>query len=452
QIPEPALELGASALEPEIGRDAMQGLDASLAGVQPEDISLLGKGINGLDVQGGAMDITREDLGAGLDEGDVLRFGNDGNDLAMVSGFGDASMVPNTQEIALQEAEAEVLAARPQVDRPLKRRRLNMSDLVTSETTSLTPEEIRERMDNTADIVRVPTYLPSTRSARLEDMSSAAVAMRFLSSDSASPFASLFTVPSSEYELAQGAPGILRDDELETSIFSTGGIQNDAPGAIVPDYVGEDNEFRLDLGDDNDFGKGFDASGQQLDAAELLANKTFEQLEQLEKESFQRQAEEQHQAGNGISLFADTLPVRDEDISLRVSQVEQGSGQVDLISANVPGDSAEGEGSDGTESGAGYSKNTIRAIHLLDEACRTQSIPVSDAVSAASTDDSNGTLSYMSVAKDARRSDAVKLFFELLVLKTKEFVDVAQPQPFEDIRIVPRNKLKQAADSITIRA
>ncbi|KAJ2777827.1 sister chromatid cohesion protein 1 [Coemansia interrupta] len=451
QMPEPVLGLDASALEPEIGRDAMQGLDASLAGARPEDISLLGKGIDGLDVQGGAMDITREDLGAGLDDGDVLRFGNDDNDLAMVSGFGDASMVPNTQEIALQEAEAEVLAARPQVDRPLKRRRLNLSDLVTSETTSLTPEEIRERMDNPADIVRVPTYLPSTRSARLEDMSSAAVAMRFLSSDSGAPFASLFAVPSSEYELAQGAQGILRDDELETSMFSTGGIQNDVPGSVVPEYLGEDNEFRLNLGDDIGFGEGLDMPGQQLDAAELLANKTFEQLEQLEEESFQRQAEEQHQAGNGISIFADTLPVRDEDISLRVSQVEGSGGQSGLSSGRMPGDSVEGEENDDATSGAGFSKNTIRAIHLLDEACRNQNIPVSDAVSAASTDESDTTLSYMGVAKDARRSDAVKLFFELLVLKTKDFVDVAQPQPFDDIRIAPRSKLRQAADSITIR-
>ncbi|KAJ2706838.1 sister chromatid cohesion protein 1 [Coemansia sp. IMI 203386] len=446
-IPEPSLGLDASALEPEVGRDAMRGLDESMIGGRAEDISLLGKQIGGLDVQGGGLDISREDLGAGFDGDDVLRFGDDA-ELAMASGFGDTSIVPNTQEVALQEAEAQVLAAPSHADRPTKRRRLNLSDLVAGDETLLTMDEVRSRMTDSTDIVRVPTYLPPTKTARLEDMSSAAVAMRFLAINSGSPFENLFAASSSEYELMQGTPAALRYDELETSAFAHA---DDGPNAadadrresIVPEYPGNDDEFRLDTGDDIVFGDDTVAAGQQLEAEELLANKTFEQLEQLEEESFQRQAEEQHQVGNGISLFANTLPVRDEDISLHVSQLND-------TDAHDGSGSPMRSGQSGHSADTGYSKNTIRAIHILDNACKTENITVSDAADAASSADSNATLSYMSVAKDARRTDAVKLFFELLVLKTKDFIDVSQPEPFEDISIAPRTKLRRAAESIQV--
>ncbi|KAJ1826527.1 sister chromatid cohesion protein 1 [Coemansia sp. RSA 2599] len=446
-IQEPSLALDASALEPEVGRDAMRGLDESMIGARTEDISLLGKQVGGLDVQGGGMDISREDLGAGLDGDDVLRFGDDA-ELAMASGFGDASIVPNTQEVALQEAEAQVLAAPSHADRPMKRRRLNLSDLVAGDETLLSMSEVRSRMTDLADIVRVPTYLPPTKTVRLEDMSSAAVAMRFLSINSGSPFENLFAAPSGEYELMQETSAAPRYDELETSAFAHAGEEDNAAYAdrresIVPEYAGNDEEFRLDTGDDIVFGDDANAAEQQLEAEELLANKTVEQLEQLEEESFQRQAEEQHQIGSGVSLFADALPVRDEDISLHASQLGETVAQDRSDSGSRP---AQGEGAADT----GYSKNTIRAIHILDNACRSENVSVSDAVDAASSADENATLSYMSVAKDARRSDAVKLFFELLVLKTKDFIDVSQPEPFEDISIAPRTKLRQAADSIQV--
>ncbi|KAJ2880494.1 sister chromatid cohesion protein 1, partial [Coemansia asiatica] len=152
-IQEPSMAFDASALEPEVGRDAMRGLDESMIGARAEDISLLGKQIGDLDVQGSGMDISREDLAAGFDGGDVLRFGDDA-ELAMASGFGDISIVPNTQEVALQEAEAQVLAAPSHADRPMKRRRLNLSDLVAGDETLLSMNEVRNRMTDPADIVR----------------------------------------------------------------------------------------------------------------------------------------------------------------------------------------------------------------------------------------------------------------------------------------------------------
>ncbi|KAJ2790668.1 Required for respiratory growth protein 9 mitochondrial, partial [Coemansia linderi] len=156
---------------------------------------------------------------------------------------------------------------------------------------------------------------------------------------------------------------------------------------------------------------------------------SFEQLERLEEESLQRQAEEH--AHEGSSLFADALPARDEDISIRTSQFVDSDALPTRSADGVPQGGLEGV----TASNAGYSKNTIRAIHILDAAC---------------TPEREEPLSYQGVAGGARRGDAVKLFFELLVLKSKDFIDVQQVAPFEDILISPCPKLRRAAESISV--
>ncbi|KAJ2825358.1 sister chromatid cohesion protein 1 [Coemansia erecta] len=426
QLPESMLDLNGSALEPEVAREAMQGFDESMAGIRPEDISLLGKGAG---ADGAAMDIMREDLGLNADEGDILRFGDE-SDLAIPSRLGDESMLPNTQEAALQEAEASVLGATAGAARPVKRRRLNISELVTNDDTSLTTDELRERMKDATDTVRVPTYLPTT-CTRLEDMNAAAVASRLLAVDSGSPFASLFEQTATELE--QQVPG----DALFES-FGAGGVideesmlQPELQESRVPEHDFDDH-FRIDDGGDEL------RFGDEGEASALLADKSIEQIERMEEESFQRQAEEQRQQQKGVRLFADATPERDEEAVLEAARLE------DATSAPDTEEAAEGAASAGT---AGYSKNTIRAIRILDEASRSDNVPVSDTTAAADADE-HTALSYMKVAKEARRDDAVKLFFELLVLKTKDFIDVAQPAPFEDVLIVPRPKLRRAADSM----
>ncbi|KAJ2644501.1 sister chromatid cohesion protein 1 [Coemansia sp. RSA 1694] len=434
QLPEPSMHMDEGALEPEIGREAMQGLEEGVVGARPEDISLLSKGIHGLNADGSMMDITREDLAGGVDGGDMLRF-DDVDDLTMRSMLGDVSVVPDTQEAALQEAEAEVLAGGTHPARLAKRRRLSLSELVTSEATSLSPDEIRSRLNDPTDIVCVPTYLPLSRSARLEDAGSAAVASRFLAADRETPFALLFAA--GEFDAEQEVPTAAGFGGLDTSAF---GAIDEHRGA--EDVFGAD-EFRLDdVGEEISFGVGPDAADRQHEAELLLADKSFEQLERLEEESFQRQAEEL--THEGASLFADALPARDEDISLRVSQfVDSG------VPETRPADgAAPGGAEDVLVSNAGYSKNTIRAIHILDAACTAENVPVVESAAARK----EGALSYQSVAGSARRSDAVKLFFELLVLKSKDFIDVQQAAPFEDILISPYAKLRRAADSISVAA
>ncbi|KAJ1964229.1 sister chromatid cohesion protein 1 [Dipsacomyces acuminosporus] len=435
ELAEPLLRLEESALEPEIGREAMQGLEESMVGVQPEDISLLGKGVGGLEDQSRLMDITREEFGGELG-GDILRFGDESG--LAISGRFDESMLamPSTQEVALQEAEAEVLAASTGAPRPAKRRRLNLSDLVTSEATSLSPDEIRGRLNDAADIVRVPTYLPPNRATRLEDVSSAAIASRFLSSDSITPFAALFE--NVGFGVEQEVPGGLAPGEATTSGLALGaGVTGAAPESVVPEAMGE---FRFEEAEEEiSFGAGLDVGAESV----LLADKSIEQLERLEEESFMRQAEEQHH--EGVSLFADALPVRDEDISLHAAQLD-GEAVTTLESVSVVEAEERPEAEVPFAAGPGYSKSTIRAIHLIDTACRSEDVPASDTTVAGE----DKSLSYLGVTKGARREDAVKMFFELLVLKSRDFIDVKQSAPFEDILIAPRTKLRRAADSIQV--
>ncbi|CAG8446566.1 14527_t:CDS:10 [Ambispora leptoticha] len=61
-----------------------------------------------------------------------------------------------------------------------------------------------------------------------------------------------------------------------------------------------------------------------------------------------------------------------------------------------------------------------------------------------SSQKSTNFISYQKVVGKAKRQEAVKLFFELLVLKTKDVIDIKQKKPFGDIEI--RSKDKQMLD------
>ncbi|KAJ2109120.1 sister chromatid cohesion protein 1, partial [Coemansia sp. RSA 921] len=133
----------------------------------------------------------------------------------------------------------------------------------------------------------------------------------------------------------------------------------------------------------------------------------------------------------GVRLFADTTPELDTNVEA-------------LLEADLEADPETSQLDDADQAGtSGYSKNTIRAIRILDTAAQADNIQPSDA-SAQEAE----SLSFNKIAHEARRDDAVTLFFELLVLKSRDFIDVSQSAPYEDVQIVPRPKLRQAASSI----
>ncbi|KAJ2711746.1 sister chromatid cohesion protein 1 [Coemansia spiralis] len=408
------MDLDGSALEPEIGRDAARGLDESMVGIRAEDMSLAAKAGGAAENAASAMDITHEELGLHGDGG-VLRFG-DASGIGFPGGLADIPMAPSTQEAALQEAEADVLAAGGGAPRLAKRRRLNLADLVSSEATSLSPDEIRGRLNDPTDIVRMPTYLPAAHGSRLDVLSSATVAAQFLATAPGAPFESLFRPAALDSE--QRVPLDTGDES-----FVLGGEP------LVPGHAFDESGFRIDdAGDELAFG------AELEDAEVLLGDKSIEQLERLEEESFQRQVEEQRQQLGGVRLFAGDTASRDESATVGVP-----------LEAGGEGDAA-GEGESRSAAAGGHSKSTAQAIRILDAACRANGVQASDAPgAAAAVADRGGALSLMDIARDTRRDDAVKLFFELLVLKTRDLVDVAQSAPYADIMIVPRTALAQAA-------
>jgi len=83
--------------------------------------------------------------------------------------------------------------------------------------------------------------------------------------------------------------------------------------------------------------------------------------------------------------------------------------------------------SDSTD-GKGYSKNTVRALGIV----RKELEPV---------DGEEKVMSFKYMATKATRRAAAAFFFELLVLSTRDCVQLSQPAPFENIEVRPRAKL-----------
>nr|CAG8564046.1 8440_t:CDS:10 [Entrophospora candida] len=83
-----------------------------------------------------------------------------------------------------------------------------------------------------------------------------------------------------------------------------------------------------------------------------------------------------------------------------------------------------------TGSEASFSKNTINAMKLLKSKCPEQE-QVSGKVSSESTKSRPAVVSFEDFVGVAKRQEVVKLFFELLVLNTKDVIQLQQKQPYE---------------------
>ncbi|KAJ1969819.1 sister chromatid cohesion protein 1 [Dispira parvispora] len=102
-----------------------------------------------------------------------------------------------------------------------------------------------------------------------------------------------------------------------------------------------------------------------------------------------------------------------------------------------------------TTSTAGFSKSTLRAIQLLQHETRKVALedPQDKTVPTSSLRESDGhQFTFDPIVENVRRQDAVKLFFEILLLKTKDFIDVEQTDSFGDITIQPTDKLLHVAN------
>ncbi|KAJ3056385.1 sister chromatid cohesion protein 1 [Rhizophlyctis rosea] len=80
---------------------------------------------------------------------------------------------------------------------------------------------------------------------------------------------------------------------------------------------------------------------------------------------------------------------------------------------------------------SGFSKSTVRTVKTLQSKFDAQ-------------EGEEKELSFDKLTSKAKRTDAVKLFFELLVLKTRDMVHVEQEEAYGDIKITPKDTFYSA--------
>ncbi|KAI8801230.1 Rec8 like protein-domain-containing protein [Cladochytrium replicatum] len=91
--------------------------------------------------------------------------------------------------------------------------------------------------------------------------------------------------------------------------------------------------------------------------------------------------------------------------------------------------------------GKGFSRTTVRAIQLL------RSKLISDDEDSGTGSRRTREVTFKELAPKAGRSDAARLFFEVLLLKTKDFIDVKQVGPFGDITVGAKEGLLNSSSS-----
>ncbi|KAI9199399.1 Rec8 like protein-domain-containing protein [Polychytrium aggregatum] len=92
----------------------------------------------------------------------------------------------------------------------------------------------------------------------------------------------------------------------------------------------------------------------------------------------------------------------------------------------LPDDPEYDEALDEINESTGLSKSTVKTITLMQSEFEN---------------DHDKEIQFNTLAAQTRRSETVRLFFELLVLKTKDMINVSQPEPFGNIAITAKSAL-----------
>ncbi|KAK9765755.1 sister chromatid cohesion protein 1 [Basidiobolus ranarum] len=390
--------LGDDSMDIEVGRDAQPELSFSIDG--PADITL-DEGKLGMEPLGELPEFSFEakageenlfdDMDLGLDRPQEVEL----VEPPMVV----EDEVIEEQEQTMLEMPAMVAPARL-VSRQSRKRKLIVDQVI-----ELPSDHISGQLKDTSDITQEEAYLPVSRKMmRLKQIQDEG-AHYYLSLNGPQnvvpELLGLFTrelvkdqqtVP--ETEESREAFGLEIEEELMPS------IPVDEPGI-----------------------SSFDFSEPALIEEETIAAEVSEQVPMLPEEM------PTEDVGEGISQVPGS-PV----LSITGEQSTEGLGRSEIFDAE---EIEEPEA--GTE--AAFSKSTVKTMHLL----RTEIQKAADPGMEKST-----SLKYRNIAGNATRTDAVKFFFELLVLSTKDVVKVKQSEPYGDIEITPKDKLfDNTASTIT---
>ncbi|PVU91004.1 hypothetical protein BB561_004604 [Smittium simulii] len=368
------------------------------------------------------------------------------NDLFGVFGAGmqfenSMGLVPNLQldELGWDQAEADILL-NPHADDILaaqkkKRKRDATLDLVDEET--IYPiSKLRETFLDPSSLLLPPTYLPIiSNSHNASDFNGGAMDKLFGIPDELDQLFEHKKLLPVEYLIAAQRNFFESSNKLDGSQLVPGEVsmQSGWDGLFEPGSgIGIDTELRIP-GDSEEF---------KIDEDSL----NFDEAPMVLADGSIMIPEEAKQLTAADITFGDT----EFDLQLKSIMdntdvaVDKSVDAVPLFSETTQTQQSESilkHKDDSGLSGLGFSKTTIEAVNILNK----KSVELYPKISLKNTPDIQPVLQFNDVTANAPKTDIVKMFFEVLVLKSQGFIDTEQEKPFGDIQIKPLQKLYQAA-------
>ncbi|CAG8453711.1 1016_t:CDS:10 [Paraglomus brasilianum] len=283
---------------------------------------------------------------------------------------------------------------------------------ILDEITELSNKHIAAQVKDTSDIVTKPSFLPSSRKLlRLSEIRNLGVFYFFDLTAPANILPELHRLFSRKRIRTQPPEPMLPTDSIQT--------ENDTPVVETPAENGISTASVEE-------GPGQVEGGQQRDQA--LGNDLMSP--DYAQDFFDDNMDSPPQVpGNDNSNISPEHMADDEGSPQGLTIFDQDDSQDQQTGSEVT-----------------FSKNTIKAMRLLQrEFERTSNEGGSRRLREKTP------ISYETVAGKAKRQDAVKLFFELLVLKTKDVIDVQQKKSYGDIDIRPKAKMFDTLAASAVR-
>ncbi|RUS14331.1 Rec8 like protein-domain-containing protein [Endogone sp. FLAS-F59071] len=307
--------------------------------------------------------------------------------------------------------------------------------LIVDKVTELPHESIKSQIADTSDIVVAPTFLPPTRKLMLLrdidrqgaryhlDLSAPAGLVPELRGLFERKIKRPIAAGSDgrAAKLAKLEKGQEEDEEEEKE-------EEEEDEARVP--VGED-ELEEPIGDS--FapeepmyeGQGEDILERDITPTPPPKSKSKAKDQHVPDTTRPRSSDDASETGSLHNLF---------DAEERDEEEAQQAAEAAAMSKAKPGTAGAGSSSQG------FSKSTVRTMKMLQREFGKREETGEDAV-----------VRYEEMAGKAKRRDAVKLFFELLVLTTKDVVQVRQTESYGGIEVRPKEKLFEPIPIMTGR-
>lgn len=230
-------------------------------------------------------------------------------------------------------------------------------------------------------------------------------------------------------------------EDVEVGRFAEGGRDSSLGGDTSRGELAEEDEFNPPMDDDDGF--------PMVDDEDEMQQPTFE----LDDEVMAGRGADDTggEFAGDMALMQDDRSVNSRESSFSLGAVnEMGAEETSGKDGDAPRQSADGEE---TSSHAKWHKHTVKVLSMLK---RNMATP-EEAAAAAANEDEEGDeaatdkkptkLSYDQLSSGCSRRTAAGVFFELLQLKTWDFIEVDQEEAYGDITITAGNRFAESPPS-----